>query len=236
MRGWSSTTPSLVGTDVVAAPRLGDHDRGERGAEAGAEHDQPLAQRVGHDRPAEVGGGVADDVAVLPRQLRALGRRGHLHRVVVVDAVEVERLADRRQVAGLHDVLHQRREVGGVATQQHRLEEQAVPHRVEDLARPDVGVVVAGRPHRGVVVGAADRGRTGAAQLDGGAAVGDEHVVRGPERVEEQRPPGGVHAHAVAEERGDVGLVDRHPVLDAVGEPLADDRGVVARSARRWRG
>ena len=40
-------------------------------------------------------------------------------------------------------------------------------------------------------------------------------------------PPGRVLAGAVAEEPRDVGLVDRHPVRHAVGEALADDRGVV---------
>ncbi len=49
----------------------------------------------------------------------------------------------------------------------------------------------------------------------------------GRQAVEEQRLAGGVGAHAVAQDRGDVGLVDGDPVLDAVGEPLADDGGVL---------
>ena len=127
----------------------------------------------------------------------------------------------------MHDVLEERHQVRRVAAEQHRLEEHAVPEGVEDLAHPDVGVVVAGRPDRRVVVGAADRRGAGAAQLDRGAAVGQQQVVGGREAVEEQRLAGGVGAHAVAEDRGDVGLVDRDPVLDAVGEPLAHDGGVL---------
>ena len=59
----------LVGPVAVGAAGLGDDDRRQRGAVAGAEHDQPLAQRVRHDRPAEVGGRVAEQLEDLERQL-----------------------------------------------------------------------------------------------------------------------------------------------------------------------
>jgi hypothetical protein len=61
---------------------------------------------------------------------------------------------------------------------------------VEQLGDADVGRLVAGGPHRRVVVGAADAGRTGPAQLDGRATVAEEQVVGHRERVEHHRAAG----------------------------------------------
>ena len=115
------------------------------------------------------------------------GRRDPLRRVVV-DAVEVERLADRGQVAVAHLLGHQRLQVDRVAAEQHRLEHHAVPDRVEELGRADVGGVVAARPHRGVVVRAADAGRARRPQRDRAPAVGEQQVVHRRQRVEQQLP------------------------------------------------
>ena len=95
------------------------------------------------------------------------------------------------------------------------------------MVAPDVGVVVGRGPDRGVVVGAADAGGARRAQRDRGPAVAEQQVVGDRQRVEHQRPAGGVHADGVAEHGDDVGLVDGDPVLDPVGEPLADDGGVL---------
>ena len=65
------------------------------------------------------------------------------------------------------------------------------------------------------------------AQRDRGPAVREQQVVRDRHRVEHQGPARRVHADGVAHHHHDVGLVDRDPVLDPVGEPLADDRGVL---------
>ena len=87
---------------------------------------------------------------------------------------------------------------------------------------------VAGRPHRGVVVGAADAARRPPARSAIAArpwpssrwwATGSASNI--------SALPGRVDADAVAEHRHDVRLVDRDPVLDPVGEPLADERGVL---------
>ena len=120
--------------------------------------------------------------------------------------------------------------VDRVAAEEHRLQEHAVPQAVEDLAGAHVGVVVGGRPHGRVVVGAADAGRPVPAQLDGGAAVREQQVVGRPQGVEHQGAAGRVQAEPVAEQRGDVGLVDGDPVLDPVDEALGDDRGVRSHS------
>ena len=60
------------------------------------------------------------------------------------------------------------REVDRVATEQHGVDEQAVPEGVEQLGGPHVGVGVAGRPDRRVVVGAADARRAGSTERDRG--------------------------------------------------------------------
>ena len=115
----------------------------------------------------------------------------------------------------------------GVAAEQHRLGEQPVPERVEELGDADVGGVVGRRPHRGVVVGAAHALGTRAAQLDGRATVAEQQVVGDREGVEHHRAARRVLAERVAVERRHVGLVDRYPVLDAVGVPRADQGGVL---------
>ena len=61
----------------------------------------------------------------------------------------------------------------------------------------------------------------------------EQQVVRDRQRVEHQRPARGVRADRVAEHRHDVRLVDRDPVLDPVGEPLADDGGVLGEPVDR---
>ena len=221
----------LAGAHAVGAARLGDVDRRDRRAVAGAHRDQPLAQGVGDDRPAEVGGRVAHDRHLLEGQIGVLGRGRDLHRVVVVDAVEVERLADQRKVAGLDELVHERRQVDRVAAEQHRLEVERVPQLVEELGGAHVGVVVAGRPHRRVVVGAADALDTCLAQGDRRPAMGEQQVVGHRKRVEEQLVPGRVDAAGVAQHGDDVRLVDRDPVLDPVAEPSGHDPGELPEDA-----
>ena len=121
----------------------------------------------------------------------------------------------------------QRKQVVGVAPEQHRLGEHPVPQRVEELRRPDVGLVVAGRPHRRVVVGAADAAGAGGPQRDGRATMTEQQVVGGRQSVEQQGASRSVRADAVPEHGHHVRLVHRDPVLDPVGQSLADQRGVL---------
>ena len=219
--------PVGVGVAGVGGAALGHDQRRQRRPVAGPEGDQPLAHRVGDDRPAEVGLGVAHEVVEREEHLGVLRRGPDPHRHEVVDAVEVQRLADRGEVALLDQALDQRLQVGRVAPQQHGLEEHPVPQRVEELGGPDVGLVLGRRPHRRVVVGAPHALRPRRAQRDRPASVGEQQVVGDVQRVEHQLPPRGVDADGVPEHRGDVGLVDRHPVGDAIGETLGHDRGVL---------
>ena len=237
MRAWSSTTPCSSGSVVVGAPGLGDHDRRQRGAEAGAEHDQPLAQRVRHDRPAEVGVGVAEQLEELERHLRVLGGRRDPHRVVVVDAVEVERLADGRQVAVLHDVLEQRlrcRPGSGPAASARGTCRSTGRRRAWRRRR---------RPRRRWPArwgrGCWRSRRSGAAA--DGLAQRDRARGRGPAagggppaaRRSSSAWPGACMPIAVADQRHHVGLVDRHPVRDPVAVAVTDDRGVLGEARRR---
>ena len=129
-----------------------------------------------------------------------------------------------------------RREVEGVAPEEHRLGEHPVPEGVEQLRGTDVGLVVAGRPHRRMVVGAADAGRPRGTQGDRGAAVPEQQVVGDRQPVEHQLPARRVRADGVPEHRHDVRLVDRDPVLDPVREPLGRPARRTRRSGRRCRG
>ena len=64
---------------------------------------------------------------------------GALLRVPGEDLVEVHPGADRGEVAVGHHVLEERHQVDRIAAEQHRLEERAVPQRVEELGDADVG-------------------------------------------------------------------------------------------------
>ena len=188
MRRWSSTTPCSSGPSLKEAAVLGDHDRRQRRAVARAEHDQELPQGVRHDRPAEVGGRVPEQVAQLERHRGVLGRRGDLHRVVVVDPVEVERLADRGQVAVGDDrppsaasgPRGSARAASARRTCRSTARRRAWPPRRRRRRRWPA------RSGRGCWRSRRWR-RPAAAQRDRGPAVGEEQVVRHRERVEQQR-------------------------------------------------
>ncbi len=162
--------------------------------------------------------------------------------VVVVHAEEVDRGGDRLEVAVVHERLEVvgrdiRDEVRRVAAEQQGLEERAVPQGVDAAGRVEVDRV--GRIVRDRVREVQrDAELLGAArpQLPHGEAVGEVLVVEcgeGRRRIGHAR---GVLAAGVGDERRAERLVEGRPVGDAIAEGVVDDRGVVARSARRCRG
>ena len=118
-------------------------------------------------------------------------------------------------------------EVVRVLAAEQRVEEPAVQVAVHEARGLCVLGGRAGRLDVGEVERDPDIGAGGeAAQHRQRPAVREEEVVRGRDRVLVARPPGRVHAPAVAEPGGDPRLVVRHPARDAVAEPGCDGFGV----------
>lgn len=181
---------------------------------------QQRQERVGDDRPAHPGRGVLGDVHHVEGE-RPFGRGRQPRRLVVVHAQEVDGGGDDGEVLAadvcraVHDV--------GVAARQHGVGEEPVHERVERVGRR---LVVGGRrPCGRVVVRQADLAGVLAAQSVDGQAVGEELVVRGGQRVQHERPAGGVDAERVAVGRHDHRLVEGYPHVHAVGEPFGGQVG-----------
>ena len=197
------------------------------GAYSSARRIEQRVQAVGVDLPAHVGVlrlGVAHEA-------RPVGAGADDEAEVVVDAEEVDRRGDRREVAVAHERRDERvalEQVGGVRAAEDRVEEPAVAAAV-DLPR---GRLVLGRVRRRVRVREVERdpdlraGRGAPDRLDR-PPVREQQVVRRRDGVALARPPGRVLAPRVADPRVDPRLVVRHPVAHAVAEPCGDDLGVL---------
>lgn len=120
----------------------------------------------------------------------------------------------------------------GVRAVQHRVEELPVQHRVHQVGGGRVLLRGAARDDRGEVEGQRDAASPAVPQPPRGQAVRHEQVVRGAEGVGGAGPAGGVHARRVPEVRGHPWLVDRRPGVDAVGEAVVHDAGVVREAQR----
>jgi hypothetical protein len=143
---------------------------------------------------------------------------------VVVDAPQVRRVVDDRQVAVLDERFEQRRQLLGVPAEQHRVGEQPVLQHV--VQRRDIGVGVGVRPCRGIAV---DRHQPAVfAEYPRGMAAGQQQVVCDPGgAVQRQGQPWRVLAGHVSEREVLEHLVDRGPGADPVAEPLCDDLRVL---------
>lgn len=168
------------------------------------------------------------------RRLRVLERRD-TRRGVVVHAQPVDRGRDGFGIAVVDPV---GQPAGGgqhvlrIAAAQHRVEEEPVVDAVELAGRFAVGRGVAVRDGRGEVQGQRELvlrpGERARRQ-----AVREQQVVGRDERRVVVLDARGVHAAAVAEERGAERLVDRRPVAHAVAECAVDDRRVVGEPGSR---
>ena len=151
---------------------------------------------------------------------------------VVVDAEEVQPLADHLQVAVGDQVgrrEHGRRGVRRVPAAQYRFEVDAVHHRLGDHAGGfQVGqTIVAKHPDRMQVQGDAHLRRARVAQCPGGQAMAEQEVMRGGSRGLGVPQAGGVLAVAIAVVGHDLRFVQRDPTGHPVTEGLRADRGVL---------
>ena len=130
-----------------------------------------------------------------------------------MDALEISGLLGHRREAERFEV--------GVRAGQERLAEDPVVQDVVGLRCSAVGVVVGSRRDPRVVVGETDLAGTGPVQHLRGSRVGDQLVMCGGQRVEEQAAPRRQASDPISLQRGHGRLVQGVPVLDAV--PQAGD-------------
>lgn len=222
---------------VDCASVLGDVDRWQRIAVAVLEVDQKRGEGLGNDRPVEVGARISVDLHERKREARIelvpvdecaglFARRGHLDRVVVVDAVPVDRHRNLGEVVG-KPLREQRLHCLWVATEQDRIREQPVGEGVVQSRSLQVLGALTRRPRRTVIVCDADVGRTGRSKCGDRLAVAEQQVVSRRERPEAELQTGRLDARAIAEHGENDWLVDGDPARDTVGEVLADEAGVV---------
>ena len=174
---------------------------------------------------ADVYGGAACRVGFGQRAV------GDFERPVVVDAEEVQRLADDLQVAvapvrAVRELSPHVGFVRGVAAGEQRVEPDPVVQGFRAVGSRAVGRTVGGGQDPVGVEGDADLARIGSAQFLHCQAVGEEQVVRGGERRRAFPGPGGVPAHGIAQESAAERLVERDPVADPVAETGNDRPGV----------
>jgi hypothetical protein len=192
---------------VERGPVLGDDNR-QTGPIA-AHPQEDVAQPGGVDRPVHgrrrpVGrhrhGSVRAREALLTRV-----RGAHHGGLVVVDAHDVDRCRDDRQVAVQDErpVRHGRRvghQVGRVATVVQRVEEDPVGQRVDVAHRVQILRLLGGGTHAGQVEGDTDRRLTDVRpQRRGGQAVAQQQMVDRCERLTRIRLARRVLAGQVAE-------------------------------------
>ena len=234
--------PLLVVDPLVTAAVLGDDHGREPVAVALVEAGEQLGQRLGNHRPAEVRDRVALQLAYgegefggqrqsAELDLRALGG-AHLGRLVVVDAVPVQRLRDDLQVR-LDVTGEQVGDAVRVLAKQQRVREQAVEEQVVEVGCLHVLRTVRRRPGRPVRVGDPDVGDSGRAQGPYGQTVCKQLVVGHRQGVEQQLLPRRVRTQRVAQQ-GVLGrLVEGDPLRDAVAEAGGDDGRVLGEALRR---
>jgi hypothetical protein len=195
---------------------------------------QHVGQSVGIHLPPGLGVGPIRLADVGDADGARLGVVPHDAAGVIVDAEEVERLADQRIIIGgkgrpgmTKDLLH----LGGARSVDGRIEELAVHVRV---GAPGCGVVGGGVARRelGLEVDHESRlARAGGAQRLHPRAVRAHDVMRGERRLEQIAVTRGEDAVQITPVRHYPGFVDRRPHRDPVAECAADDVGVIGKPA-----
>ena len=119
--------------------------------------------------------------------------------------------------------------VFGIASAEERIQEPTIQIAVSSLRRCAIRLAGAGRMRWPHVQCDADVRGVRRAQCAGRFAMRQQQMMRDAQGRRPVLYPRRMHAAGMSGERHDLGLVQRHPVLDPIAEPRRDDARILAK-------